>query len=428
MGQKLTRHNGRSGVHGTYNPKHNDRSFNICESDHIDAFDSSMNIYWDVYSGEPRIGLIYKADGENDNRFVEVEKRYYAEHYQEFCDGQHERNRMNGHPERDRTTEDLRTNRKTCPEETLLQIGTKDNTVDSSVLYRVVADYFSEFDRRFGSNVHILDWALHLDESTPHIHERHVFDAKNVHGEIAPQQGKALQELGIPLPKPDEKESKTNNRKIMFDSICRQMLFDIAKEHGLELDQEPEYGGRSYLEKQDYIIMKQKQQIEDQKAVIKELDDELQDKHQELESVKQDLADVDGFMEEMEYRAIDHMIKYTPARIEEETRQIYLNNIIRFRDYLAGDESPLNDSDKILIRETFNFLLQSFQGWRDDIDRKLKELFGELRNSFRLFFDHASFHKEAGERLSETRAMLNEREAERQRISRSRSRSTDLER
>ena len=144
--------------------------------------------------------------------------------------------------------------------------------------------------------------------------------------------------------------------------------------------------------------------------------------------MKQDLADVDGFMEEMEYRAIDHMIEYTPARIEEETRQIYLNNIIRFRDYLAGDESPLNDSDKILIRETFNFLLQSFQGWRDDIDRKLKELFGELRNSFRLFFDHASFHKEAGERLSETRAMLNEREAERQRISRSRSRSTDLER
>ena len=95
---------------------------------------------------------------------------------------------------------------------------------------------------------------------------------------------------------------------------------------------------------------------------------------------------------------------------------------------MAGDESPLNDSDKILIRETFNFLLQSFQGWRDDIDRKLKELFGELRNSFRLFFDYASFHKEAGERLSETRAMLNEREAERQRISRSRSRSTDLER
>ncbi|MSC71729.1 hypothetical protein GKD96_06265, partial [Faecalibacterium prausnitzii] len=26
---KLTRHNGRAGKHGTYNPKHNDRSFEI---------------------------------------------------------------------------------------------------------------------------------------------------------------------------------------------------------------------------------------------------------------------------------------------------------------------------------------------------------------------------------------------------------------
>ena len=33
---KLTRHNGRAGKHGTYNPKHNDRSFNLANSEHID--------------------------------------------------------------------------------------------------------------------------------------------------------------------------------------------------------------------------------------------------------------------------------------------------------------------------------------------------------------------------------------------------------
>ena len=32
---KLTRHNGRAGAHGTYNPKHNDRSFNLANSEHI---------------------------------------------------------------------------------------------------------------------------------------------------------------------------------------------------------------------------------------------------------------------------------------------------------------------------------------------------------------------------------------------------------
>ena len=33
---KLTRHNGRAGKNGAYNPKHNDRSFNINNSEHID--------------------------------------------------------------------------------------------------------------------------------------------------------------------------------------------------------------------------------------------------------------------------------------------------------------------------------------------------------------------------------------------------------
>jgi len=32
---KLTRHNGRSGKHGTYNPRHNDRRFDVENSEHI---------------------------------------------------------------------------------------------------------------------------------------------------------------------------------------------------------------------------------------------------------------------------------------------------------------------------------------------------------------------------------------------------------
>ena len=35
---KLTRHNGRTGKNGVYNPKHNDRQFDIDNSDHIDLF------------------------------------------------------------------------------------------------------------------------------------------------------------------------------------------------------------------------------------------------------------------------------------------------------------------------------------------------------------------------------------------------------
>ena len=48
---KLTRHNGRAGTHGTYNPKHNDRSFNLANSEHIDSERAKGNIYWDCFHG-----------------------------------------------------------------------------------------------------------------------------------------------------------------------------------------------------------------------------------------------------------------------------------------------------------------------------------------------------------------------------------------
>lgn len=51
MGLKATRHNGRSGTHGTYNPKHNDRAFDLKHSAHIDAQKAKGNLYWDCYQG-----------------------------------------------------------------------------------------------------------------------------------------------------------------------------------------------------------------------------------------------------------------------------------------------------------------------------------------------------------------------------------------
>ena len=119
---------------------------------------------------------------------------------------------------------------------------------------------------------------------TPHIHERHVFDCENKYGEIAPQQEKALDALGFELPKPDKPFGRYNNRKITFDAVCRTMLFEIAKRHGLELDEVPEYGGRAYLEKQDYIMAKQKEQLAQQEKAVQEQTAQLENLKQEHEN------------------------------------------------------------------------------------------------------------------------------------------------
>lgn len=240
---KLTRHNGRSGKHGTYNPRHNDRRFALENSDHINAERARQNVYWDCYRGFTTHEFRENLE-QPDFSFEEIERMYYYEHYGGHVDAQNARNAKTRHTERNRTVEDLLKNNKTCPEESIYQIGTLEESVSPGTLLQIVNEFQAEFERRFGSHIHILDWALHLDEGTPHIHERHVFDCENRYGELCPQQEKALEELGIPLPAPDKPKGKNNNRKQTFDAVCRTMLFDITKRHGLHLDQEPSYGGR----------------------------------------------------------------------------------------------------------------------------------------------------------------------------------------
>ena len=200
-----------------------------------------------------------------------MERQFYEIRYTTFIEGQNERNAKIRHTERNRSIPDLLSSRKTCPEETIYQLGTLDEHASAEDLLNIVTEFIEEFKAKFGNHVHVLDWALHLDESTPHIHERHVFDCENKYGEVAPQQEKALEALGFDLPDPDKPLSRRNNRKITFDAACRKMLFDIAKRHGLELEEEAEYGNRRYLEKQDFILAKQKEQLAAQQNKLDEL-------------------------------------------------------------------------------------------------------------------------------------------------------------
>lgn len=264
---KGTRHNGRSGKDGVYNPLHNDRRFDPEHSEHIDNERVRQNIYWDCYQGYTTM-----ADrGKEDNfSFNQIELAYYVEHYSDYVMNQNARHEKARHPDRCKGVEDVLKSKKTCPEESIYQLGTIDEHASAETLVMIFDEFKKEFDERFGSNVHIIDWSLHMDEATPHIHERHVFDATNRYGEIEPKQEEALKQLGFELPQPDKARSRTNNRKMVFDSACRVMFLDICKRHGLELDEEPSYGGRQYLEKQDYISMKQKEEIAEQKETIEQ--------------------------------------------------------------------------------------------------------------------------------------------------------------
>ena len=275
-----------------------------------------------------------------------MERQFYESRYTTFIENQNERNAKIRHTERNRSIPDLLSSRKTCPEETIYQLGTLDEHASVEDLLNIVTEFIEEFKAKFGEHVHVLDWALHLDESTPHIHERHVFDCENKDGEVAPQQEKALEALGFELPDPDKPLSRRNNRKITFDAACRKMLLEIAKRHGLELEEEAEYGNRKYLEKQDFILAKQKEQLATQQSKLDEL------------TLK--VNDMETLIDEVSAAAYDKAVEVVTDVVRTETRKEDMRMIEDTKKWVLSPERKAPKATREYAAHRLDTVLDKF--------------------------------------------------------------------
>ena len=288
-----------------------------------------------------------------------MERQFYESRYTTFIEGQNERNAKIRHTERNHSIPDLLSSRKTCPEETIYQLGTLDEHASAEDLLNIVTEFIDEFKAKFGEHVHVLDWALHLDESTPHIHERHVFDCENKYGEVAPQQEKALEALGFDLPDPGKPLSRRNNRKITFDAACRKILFDIAKRHGLELEEEAEYGNRQYLEKQDYILAKQKEQLAAQQSKLDEL------------TLK--VSDMEILLDDVSAAAYDKAVEVVTDAVRTETRKEDMRMIEDTKKWVLSPERKAPQATREYTSKHLDGVLNKFLKTMQTASARLQE-------------------------------------------------------
>ena len=326
----LTRHNARAGKKGVYSPKHNDRSFDVDHAEHIDPEKTALNVYWDCMQGTHM-----KDPGQAFMTFEEVESQFYRIVYHESVEAQNERNIKNRHQERNRTTEDLLKDRRTCPEETILQIGNISGTVPAETLTEIVATFFSELTNRYGEYFHILDWALHLDETTPHIQERHVFDCEDGYGHRFPQQEKALEMMGIELPDPSKPKSKFNNRKMTFDKICRDLLLEICENHDLYMQREVTSGGREYLEKQQYILQARAEELAKAEAA--------------LEAATLKLEDVEAISAEISEAAYEKAVEVVTETVQAETVKSDLAIVEDYKKWVTSPARGTPEKNRSII-------------------------------------------------------------------------------
>lgn len=235
---RATIHNGRTSHLGAFTPKHNDRNFNIKNAEHIDPERVRNNRYWN-WTGQ-------------EITFEAAEIAFYEQHISAHLEAQNARYRAQRHAERAKTMDEYRKSPQTCPEEVILQIGKRGDTIPADMMARIIQEQINWEQKTF-PGVKVLDVALHMDEQgAPHIHERRAWVYTDKAGNLAISQNKSLEQMGVELPNPNKPRSRFNNRKISFSRMCREHLLQICREHGLEIEEIPQEKSKSGRTLEDY--------------------------------------------------------------------------------------------------------------------------------------------------------------------------------
>lgn len=307
---RVSQHSGRQG-----SARHNDRSFLAGRSEawrqehapHIDPERTDDNVVW-------------TWDGQTD---VEASERaWYAQEYQRAQEATNARYAREGHSDRCKSTDQLYEGRLTRPEEMILQVGTQADGIDPAEFAQAVDRYLDkldEWDTAHGGHMHILSIALHVDESSPHLHIRRVWDYTDRDGLCRLGQAKALQAAGVPLPDPNKPTGRFNNRKMTFDSMARSWWQECCREQGwdIETDARPDMRHKS---KQDYI--------RDQMAA------EIDGLTAEIDTARQEAAQADQIRQEATRQAEAARMKL--EAIEERTRTLTATEVERMAQSHRG--------------------------------------------------------------------------------------------
>lgn len=263
---RVSMHNGRG------NSKHNDRSFLKDWTDdeikekapHIDKSKIKDNYYWATQQADKKL-----SEGAT---FGEIELSFYNKYFRNALEETNQNYINQGHAERCKTMQDWYKSKQKAPFETILQVGDMNSNIDPQKFKAMCFDYVNYINKKYGKHIKTLNFAIHLDESSPHMHLRQVYVYEDK-GVLKIGQNKALEQLGIELPDKNSKASRKNNRKMTLDKELRSKWQEIAKSYGYDIETKPRVNVR-HKDKEEYIndqIAKKQDQLAQLNKTIEEV-------------------------------------------------------------------------------------------------------------------------------------------------------------
>lgn len=171
------------------------------------------------------------------------ELQYYREYYSAMAEARNKTYTKSRHTERMVTIQDLHGRRNTCPEELSVQAGGKRGAgaAGREIFTKCVMGYLSwmrEWSRRNGGHMHVL--GVYVSKDPPYrAIIRRVWDCTGKDGILKISMAGALRDAGILCPDQDTEESRYNNRKMTFDQMSREALYQCFEKAGIPVNREP---------------------------------------------------------------------------------------------------------------------------------------------------------------------------------------------
>lgn len=258
---RITTNHGRHTRGRTYSPRHDDRTFNLQNSPHIDPARTSNNWEWQWLENS---GLLCS--------FEDAEREFYARYISDHLQAVNRRYEAQRHSERVRSLDEYRRAPQSCPEETIVCIGNRGHHPDPSELLAAYLELQHWQQKQF-PQLHVLDYAMHLDEQgAPHIHERHVWTYTDADGHLAIGQARALEQMGIERPHPEQPRSRYNNAKQTYTAMVRAQFAEICRRRGLEIETQPRERSQSGLTLIEYQARQEEQRLQELQREITSLE------------------------------------------------------------------------------------------------------------------------------------------------------------
>lgn len=161
---------------------------------------------------------------------VEAEKMLYEQMFSEELELQNAKYKKKGNYKNIRTMDEWIKAERHRPVENIMQIGDMECFIDPQDLWECYVEFTRWRKQKYGNNIILISAVMHVDEATPHIHERYVWYYTDADGVKKTGMKKSMAQAGIDLPEPGKPEGRYNYRKMTFDAECREKWQDIVEE------------------------------------------------------------------------------------------------------------------------------------------------------------------------------------------------------